>query len=90
MNKNTRNYKNFIKDLTNGVFQVSNSKKAKVIDLDAESETGDKVYLWMMQKIDKHEKTIGILQSQLDEARKEIERLKFEKMKMMEVVSIDC
>ena len=43
----------------------------------------------MMQKIDKHEKTIGILQSQLDEARKEIERLKVEKMKT-EVVSIDC
>ena len=70
---------------------MSNSKKPKVIDLDAESETGDKVYLWMMQKIDKHEKTIGILQNQLDEARKEIERLKVENGKnRKEVVSIDC
>jgi len=43
----------------------------------------------MMQKIDKHEKTIGSLRSQLDEARKEIEMLKVGK-KETEVVSIDC
>lgn len=73
-------------DLTNGVFHVA--KKAKVIDLDAESETRDKVYIWMMEKIDKHERTIDSLRKQLEEAKEEVRKLSAEKKQKDEVISV--
>ena len=75
-----------ISDLTNGVFHVA--KKSKVIDLDAESETRDKVYIWMMEKIDKHEKTIDSLRKELEEAKEEVMKLKSEKMQKAEIISV--